>query len=1005
MKKIINNLYRLFTYRVNLNSEDGSAMVIALLIMMLLMGFVALAITRTTGETVASSNDAAESRTFDACHASLELMTKNFSKVFENKLTVDATDITRIESQDPSAFPEFADYGFAQNIEQTGDTESVILSEGQYQGLTALRDEWEFQSPCTSLNNGVRVELRRRFFNNRIPIFQFGIFYDDDLEFHPGPRFDFGGRVHANGSMFLAAGTGLYFSSKVTAKNHIFSDVQKNGRPATGWGQNVFIKNASGVYQQLTYSRGSALQSGTGPQVSGTPLPAPWSVLPFARRNTNWSADHLTIFQGNLLAEQRPLDLPLKINSTINGQPTDLRELVKRGKAIGDLWNDGTGTVNSPSIVPVTPTTSDDRVTSSERYYNKTGIRINLADSKAKLPGCWDTVANAVVAGRCGIRLDGESTGLLEGEGPAVTAAIAMTGRGYRPRPMVDTQATQINGNRFRIPGREAWIKVETIRWDAPTQAYVAVDITEEILSLGVTERAPVGAINDTTYTATTDTRSVIKLQRFAIEGPDIPGDGSLSNPITYTTSPGSINNYVVAARYSSGSCATAGTLTAHNQGASAPNGFLSDYPGGVRFHLKTSNLNNGSDTRSCIVPFPINMFDTREGLWNDTNAVFNPTSTSGTGNYGTNRVPWAGVMSMVDIDVQNLRAFLEGSYNANMLAIPGTPFHTANNRELRSGDIPQSDNDPPKSGGWVLYVSDRRGDFDFDGQYDMEDVYGPNDGNLQPGEDFQFHPSQPGFNTLQDDYNNLEAVRYRGSTAQRCEHVSVRTCEYSDKAAVFDHPYFRRGVRLIRGQTLPGIYDSVTPANTRGFTVASENAVYVKGNYNATGVANATGHSQANQYLPQNTSLHIPASVAADAIVILSNAWQDANSFESPFDLSGRVASNTTMRFAILAGDTQSSLEATPNQGGGDPRMNGGVHNFKRFLESWGGRRMSYSGSLINMFNSQNNNGPFKCCNKIYGPPDRNWVFDSTFLNINRIPPGTPFFQSIQITGFQRVN
>jgi hypothetical protein len=989
MKKLINNLYRLFTYRVNLRSEEGSAMVIALLIMMLLMGFVALAITRTTGETMASSNDAAESRTFDACHASLELMTKNFSKVFENKLTVDGTDITRIEGQDPSAFPEFADYNFAQNIEQTGDTESVILSEGQYQGLTALRDEWEFQSPCQSVNNGVRVELRRRFFNNRIPIFQFGIFYDDDLEFHPGPRFDFGGRVHANGHMFLAAQTGLYFSSKVTAKGHIFSNVQKNGHPATEWGQNVFVKNASGVYQQLTYNRGSALTNGTGPVVTTNPLPT-------ARRNVNWAADHLTIFQGNLLAEQRPLDLPLKINSTINGQPTDLRELVKRGKAVGDLWNDGSGSVAFPAVVPVTATTADDRVTSSERYYNKTGLRINLADSKARLPGCWDTVANAVVAGRCGIRLDGDALGLASG--PVAGA------RGYVPKAMTDGyQATRINGERFLTPSKEVWIKVETIRWDAPTQAYVAVDVTEEILSLGVTERAPSGSIIDPAYNSSpqSDSRSVIKLQRFAVDGPDIPGNISLSTPNDFTTYSSS-NNYVVAARVSNSSntnCRPGGpSITLRNQGDSPQNLFTQD----SREHFKASNVGSSSGNYGCIVAFPINMFDTREGLWNDTNSVFNPTSTSGTGNYGTDRVPWAGVMSMVDIDVQNLRDFLEGVHNTRMPAIPGTPFHTANNRGLRSTDIPQSDNDPPKSGGWVLYVSDRRGDYDFDGQYDMEDIY--QDGNLQPGEDFQFHSSQPGFGVLQAEYGN-EAVRYRGNTSLRCENTAVATCEYSDKAAVFEHRYFRRGVRLIRGQTLPGIYDSVTQANTRGFTVASENAVYVKGNYNATGVSNATGHSQPNQYLPQNTSLHIPASVAADAVIILSNDWLDANSFTSPFSLSGRVAGNTTMRFAILAGDTQSSLDGNPDQGGGDPRMNGGVHNFKRFLENWGGRRLSYSGSLINMFNSQSNNGAFKCCNTVYNPPDRNWVFDSTFLNINRIPPGTPFFQSIQITGFQRVN
>ena len=63
-----------------------------------------------------------------------------------------------------------------------------------FQGLNALRDEWQLTTTATESNSGVQVALRRRFFNNRIPIFQFGIFYDDDLEFHPGPRFDFGGQ-------------------------------------------------------------------------------------------------------------------------------------------------------------------------------------------------------------------------------------------------------------------------------------------------------------------------------------------------------------------------------------------------------------------------------------------------------------------------------------------------------------------------------------------------------------------------------------------------------------------------------------------------------------------------------------------------------------------------------------------------------------------------------------------------------------------------------------------
>jgi hypothetical protein len=182
---------------------------------------------------------------------------------------------------------------------------------------------------------------------------------------------------------------------------------------------------------------------------------------------------------------------------------------------------------------------------------------------------------------------------------------------------------------------------------------------------------------------------------------------------------------------------------------------------------------------------------------------------------------------------------------------------------------------------------------------------------------------------------------------------------------------------------------------------------VYVLGNYNADGtITGAFGTpTPCTQYNPNN---HVPASIASDALYILSNNWNDAQSFTSPFDANpSRMATATSGRFAILSGDTISGLiGATPNQGGNDLRMNGGVHNFKRFLEDWGGVRLNYCGSLINLFNSHNNNGTYKNgAGKVYNPPNRDWVFDTSFLDVNRIPPGTPFFQAIQITGFERRN
>ncbi len=991
------------------SGEKGSAIVIALFVLALISVFVALALSRSSAEAAAVGNETKETRTFYAAQGSLETMTRNFNKKFEVNLrptTVDFDDVRNAAVPNLSIGSGTGIFAFNQEVLQTSNNAPVVLNGGPFSGLYAKRDTWRLRTTATD-NVGVQVQLTRNILNNLVPIFQFGIFYDDDLEFHPGPRFDFGGRVHSNGSLFMQANTGLYFSSKVSAANFIFTDVSKNGSAWTNWDDNVFVKNASGNYVQLQYNMGSVLRNpANGSPVSTTPPPS--IPLPTAYNSANWGANK-ALFDGNLEANVRELKLPLKLNSDNTNQNLDLVEVVKRGKSVGDVWNNGTGTTSSPNLSAVTTATRDDAITAAERYYNKTGIRVTLADSKAKLPGCATSAATAVTT-PCGIRLDGESTGQVEG------AIAAGTPRGYQPTPMVAAspnpspyQATKINGRRFNTGNKETWIKVETVIYNPTTEVYDTQDITQDILSLGVTDAPP----NDTNFSITDpnyntrgiDSRSIIELQRYAIPGPNINGAGaymswvSVSPTATVTPTP---YNYVMpkAIRTPTGSATpdscsrtssplptppatppAGGYATGTIPSATPffPAGFTGDEPAMMR----NASVRGLSNMIPCVVPFPINIFDTREGLYNDTSSVFNPLTT-----YGTN-VPWAGVMGMVDINVGNLKKFLDGTWDNNMPT--NTPYYTATGHVLRGNDIPQPTNVSPKAGGWVLYVSDRRGDFDFDGEYDMEDVYGANDGILQIGEDVNRN------NALQADYNN-EAVRYTGTNSN----ISP------DIAAVFDHKFYRRGVRLVNGQTLPGIYDTTTPANSRGFTVAAENGVYVLGNYNATGISSVGSPTAYTDYIPSpSSSGDIPASIAADAITILSRNWVDAQSFSLPFTLSAndRNASETTMRFAMLSGDTLTTLSGTPNQGGGDLKMNGGVHNFKRFLEDWGGVRLNYSGSLINLFNSHNNTGPFKCCNNVYSPPDRNWVFDATFLDMNRLPPGTPYFQYIQTTGFQRTN
>mgnify|MGYP003338928891 CR=1 FL=1 len=55
---------------------------------------------------------------------------------------------------------------------------------------------------------GGEAHLKRAVDTVAIPVFQFGMFSDVDLSFHAGANFNFGGRIHTNGNLYLAQGGG-----------------------------------------------------------------------------------------------------------------------------------------------------------------------------------------------------------------------------------------------------------------------------------------------------------------------------------------------------------------------------------------------------------------------------------------------------------------------------------------------------------------------------------------------------------------------------------------------------------------------------------------------------------------------------------------------------------------------------------------------------------------------------------------------------------------------------
>jgi hypothetical protein len=1018
-------------------TERGSATVVALLVLGLLTVFVTVALTRNTNEALAMRNDAEEGRTFYAAQASLETMTRNFNKVFETKINPLASDLDDIENKPVFGF---SDYQFTQTIQPSSTPSTVVIPGGDFAGLNAIRDAWTITSTATA-PSGTQVRLTRNFFNNRIPIFQFGIFYDGDLTLYNPPPFYFGGRVHSNKNFFLTpVGNEIRFDSRVSASGEIVTQVQRTGVSYADYGNRALIKNGSGVFVNLAWNKGSVLG---GPDLNNTD-----PDMPNGSVNPNWAASK-ALFDGNLLDHTAQLKLPIRLASGDSENFGNVRT-IKRGRVAptGTTADQGGDAISATS--PVTASNQDSPLIATERYYGKPSLRISLADSKARLPGCAaNTIPLSPVTDACGVRLDvvagSDDQNITDAYPSSSTSNV-----GYQPLPMVGSPAystTRFNAYRAyrgitRDDGsqRQVWIKVELVTTNVATGLPRGTDITRDFLSLGITEQAPTttgkytlasqedfklvtadsetaaataaatptpAPFYDTASNVARDSRSIIKLQRWGIPGPQINTDSNAVNP---ATSPG-------VGTYKFINSGTGWNVVTGMNTQAVANFELGSYNNGTATSIFAKMKVGASTIYKPVFPIPIEMFDPREGIHNEN---MSPGTV-----YGTNTVPLNGVMSMIDLDVNNMRRFLNGEFDGKF-PTSGTPFADAKGRGLRASDVPLSN-------GWIVYISDRRGDWVFNGDYEMEDLFGNTDGLLQTNEDMNANGLLDVGGT--DSFSNQarpyvwEGTKYTvgGSWLNADSYQKLlypanptSTDRYAtankDIAAFADHRYYRRGVRLINATVLPGQTDLSAPGNTRGFTVACEQGVYLLGNYNTSGlVAGSTFPTPAVNYLPQATTAgpttgHSPAAIAADQVAFLSNSWTDGNAWRNPFASLSRVASDTTYRTALLMGAAKERLnDGGPNQGSTisptTTNSNGGVHNFINMREDWNGKKLNYAGSLVSIFTNRYNTGAFKCCNVVYRPPTRNWTFDTSFLDPARIPPGTPMFQYVQVTGFQRTN
>ncbi len=397
----------------------------------------------------------------------------------------------------------------------------------------------------------------------------------------------------------------------------------------------------------------------------------------------------------------------------------------------------------------------------------------------------------------------------------------------------------------------------------------------------------------------------------------------------------------------------------------------------------------------------PINFYDAREGEPRDTRAGGSAAACSP-----------IGVMNSVELDVGNLWLWLQAK----------APYAAGTGKNVNATN----------QNGYILYFADHRGMqpdasptgnglynrmTGFSGLEDTVNVAsstGVPDGGLEPKQYYAFSPEDVNGDNVLDVFGQKylgAGFGLSGGPMSTPYYISgtfagIASCSTTALWNFVAGP--RHSLRLVDGG-MDGAGNSylpqpIAPATSgNGFTIVSEEPVYVYGDYNS---------GAADPFFPSKgvnaTTPHSAAAIIADSVTLLSNppsaaslptanvGWTDFESLSFPADMSSRPGNNSYYRVAIAAG--KSIPFAQPAWGGQDFGTDGGMHNFLRYLENRGanGATVNYSGSLISMYYSQYNTGNFKCCTAVYGAPTRNYFFDTQFLNPSNLPPGTPMFQDV---------
>ena len=952
------------------NSSRGFTLIAALLIMVLLSGVAAGLLYTVTNESKMGSNDLEANLAYYGAESGMEKLTSDLGALYQSTMVPTAGQIQALATVPPtSAMVSGMTFNENINVPTNPLTGAVLtswntISSGSNQGLYAEIVPMTMQVIATR-PSGASVNITRKVEVALIPVFQFGVFCGYDCSYFPGPNFSFGGRVHTNQNLFLASGGDLVFNDKVQAYKQIITDQLENGHAtSTGYGGTTYIPNASSGCPLNTYppTGGNCLSL---PGAGTIPGDASWSggyPTLAGSANPNFPSLSSGTFNGfltNSLTGASNLQLPFVQQSCTSYPPpcTDPIAIVRKPLA-GELATSPLG---------------------SERLYNKAQIRILIADKISDL------------------HPERSATALADGQDfqfpTSAAGSIALT-----------SGATEYFG--WATPGSNGWVNPYT---DSGAQNWTATGFP---------------LIGELTSNPT----SVAQMGSAANGGPWIRIEYCNAIPCNNSANWVGVTQEWLRLGFSR---IFNNPPTTPGSNAVDPNAIIILQQ--LRPTLAAASA-HGAGTQGNF--YPINFYDTREGEMRDNN-VANITPSTGNAGYPNTYSSCSvnGIMNAVELDVGNLARWLKGTIGASGTSVN----YTAEN-------------------GYVLYFSDHRGMLPsthpsnngqtpagiVNGESGLEDVVnsGANltsttpDGGLEAATYYSYSPEDVDQNGFLDNWGEKNIGYGFGintntsplNSYKRINVTSVGTAASTDCASYnqstgalltgatdqmgMANPVSgaRHVLKLVDGgMSAAGVsylpvmpaasgcsQSAANPTGCGGFTIASENPVYVQGNYNSSSADPFWGTS--NNVTPTQTP-HSAASIIADSVTLLSNTWSDMGSLMFPTAPGNRTPGADAYYRTAVAGGKNIPFPSpgwANTAGINDFGTDGGLHNFLRYLESWGGYTLHYNGSLVSMYYSEYNTGTFKCCTTVYSPPNRSYFFDVLFLNPTNLPPATPEFQDV---------